>query len=55
MFIPALGSGDSTLHLYIRELRDTFRALGSDGWDDMFEPKEHGEEQDEENGQEAQE
>lgn len=52
--IPTLRSGNSALHLYICELRNTFGAL-SDGRDDMFEPKKHGEEQDEKNGQETQE
>lgn len=51
----ALMSGNSTLHLYICEFRDTFCALRVDGWDNMFEPKEHYKEQQEKNGQEAQE
>lgn len=55
IFILALRSGDSTLHLYICELRNTFCALRVDGRDDMFEPKEHCEEQNEKNSQEAQE
>lgn len=51
--VLTLRSGNSALHFYVCELRNTLCALG-DGRDDMLESKKHGEEQDEKNGQEAQ-
>lgn len=59
LFQPAdlnLSAGDPAVHLYICELLNILCALwGCRNWgDNMFQTQKHGEEQDEENGQESQ-